>query len=77
MIEIRFDKTKDEVALLIWFLVDHSVFIHIIIMKKCLGYVYTSGVMTSAQSSVFHQIRFPIHHIFAQHKCSTQKKTYD
>jgi hypothetical protein len=43
-------------------------------MKKCLGYVYTSGVMTSAQSSVFHQIHFPIHHIFAQHKCSTQKK---
>jgi hypothetical protein len=27
MIEIRFDKTKDEVALLIWFLVDHSVHI--------------------------------------------------
>jgi hypothetical protein len=27
MIEIRFDKTKDEVALLIWFLVDHSVFV--------------------------------------------------
>jgi hypothetical protein len=26
MIEIRFDKTKNEVALLIWFLVDHSVF---------------------------------------------------
>jgi hypothetical protein len=26
MIEIRFHKTKDEVALLIWFLVDHSVF---------------------------------------------------
>jgi hypothetical protein len=26
MIEIRFDKTKDEVALLIWFLVDHSVY---------------------------------------------------
>jgi hypothetical protein len=25
MIETRFDKTKDEVALLIWFLVDHSV----------------------------------------------------
>jgi hypothetical protein len=25
MIEIRFDKTKNEVALLIWFLVDHSV----------------------------------------------------
>jgi hypothetical protein len=25
MIEIRFDKTKDEVALLIWLLVDHSV----------------------------------------------------
>jgi hypothetical protein len=25
MIEIHFDKTKDEVALLIWFLVDHSV----------------------------------------------------
>jgi hypothetical protein len=25
MIEIRFDKTKDEVAHLIWFLVDHSV----------------------------------------------------
>jgi hypothetical protein len=45
-------------------------------MKKCLGYVYTSGVMTSAPVStvIFHQIRFPIHHIFAQHKCSTQKK---
>jgi hypothetical protein len=27
MIEIRFDKTKDEVALLIWFLVDHTVLI--------------------------------------------------
>jgi hypothetical protein len=27
MMEIRFDKTKDEVALLIWFLVDHSVFL--------------------------------------------------
>jgi hypothetical protein len=27
MIEIRFDKTKDEAALLIWFLVDHSVHI--------------------------------------------------
>jgi hypothetical protein len=27
MIEIRFDKTKDEVALLIWFLVDHSVLV--------------------------------------------------
>jgi hypothetical protein len=26
MLEIRFDKTKDEVALLIWFLVDHSVY---------------------------------------------------
>jgi hypothetical protein len=26
MIEIRFDKTKDEVALLFWFLVDHTVF---------------------------------------------------
>jgi hypothetical protein len=26
MIEIRFDKTKDKVALLIWFLVDHSVY---------------------------------------------------
>jgi hypothetical protein len=25
MLEIRFDKTKYEVALLIWFLVDHSV----------------------------------------------------
>jgi hypothetical protein len=31
MMEIRFDKTKDEVALLIWFLVDHSVFTSIII----------------------------------------------
>jgi hypothetical protein len=30
MMEIRFDKTKDEVALLIWFLVDHSVFRYII-----------------------------------------------
>jgi hypothetical protein len=29
MIEIRFDKTKDEVALLIWFLVDHSVYTRI------------------------------------------------
>jgi hypothetical protein len=29
MIEIRFDKTKDEVALLIWFLVDHSVHINV------------------------------------------------
>jgi hypothetical protein len=28
MIEIRFDKTKDEAALLIWFLVDHSVFVN-------------------------------------------------
>jgi hypothetical protein len=28
MIEIRFDKTKDEVALLIWFLVDHSVLLN-------------------------------------------------
>jgi hypothetical protein len=27
MLEIRFDKTKDEVALLIWFLVDHSVYL--------------------------------------------------
>jgi hypothetical protein len=27
MIEIRFDKTKDEVALLIWFLDDHSVYL--------------------------------------------------
>jgi hypothetical protein len=27
MLEIRFDKTKDEVALLIWFLVGHSVLI--------------------------------------------------
>jgi hypothetical protein len=27
MIEIRFDKTKDEVALLIWFLVDHTVLV--------------------------------------------------
>jgi hypothetical protein len=26
MIEIRFDKTKNEVARLIWFLVDHSVY---------------------------------------------------
>jgi hypothetical protein len=31
MIEIRFDKTKDEVALLIWFLVDHSVLLDSII----------------------------------------------
>jgi hypothetical protein len=30
MIEIRFDKTKDEVALLIWFLVDHSVYVLLI-----------------------------------------------
>jgi hypothetical protein len=27
MLEIRFDKTKDEVALLIWFLFDHSVYL--------------------------------------------------
>jgi hypothetical protein len=26
MLEIRFDKTKDEVALLIWFLVGHSAY---------------------------------------------------
>jgi hypothetical protein len=30
MLEIRFDKTKDEVALLIWILVDHSVFYHVL-----------------------------------------------
>jgi hypothetical protein len=29
MMEIRFDKTKDEVALLIWFLVDHSVLLNL------------------------------------------------
>jgi hypothetical protein len=34
MLEIRFDKTKDEVALLIWFLVDHSVYLHEKIWKK-------------------------------------------
>jgi hypothetical protein len=31
MIEIRFDKTKDEVALLIWFLVDHSVLFSVLL----------------------------------------------
>jgi hypothetical protein len=36
MIEIRFDKTKDEVALLIWFLVDHSVYL---VIYHFLGYV--------------------------------------
>jgi hypothetical protein len=38
MIEIRFDKTKDEVALLIWFLVDHSVFrfVNPLLSKACL-----------------------------------------
>jgi hypothetical protein len=35
MIEIRFDKTKDEVALLIWFLVDHSVQSFRIILYLC------------------------------------------
>jgi hypothetical protein len=34
MLEIRFDKTKDEVALLIWFLVDHSVYLHEKNMEK-------------------------------------------
>jgi hypothetical protein len=34
MIEIRFDKTKDEVALLIWFLVDHSVLFQYILMNQ-------------------------------------------
>jgi hypothetical protein len=34
MIEIRFDKTKDEVALLIWFLVDHSVHNHYFVFRK-------------------------------------------
>jgi hypothetical protein len=34
MIEIRFDKTKDEVALLIWFLVDHSVCVANIVSTK-------------------------------------------
>jgi hypothetical protein len=29
MMEIRFDKTKDEVALLIWFLVDRSVYLNL------------------------------------------------
>jgi hypothetical protein len=33
MMEIRFDKTKDEVALLIWFLVDHSVCFHLLCDK--------------------------------------------
>jgi hypothetical protein len=36
MIEIRFDKTKDEVALLIWFLVDHSVHKHSTLEKSCI-----------------------------------------
>jgi hypothetical protein len=35
MIEIRFDKTKDEVALLIWFLVDHSVLVLVKFIKIC------------------------------------------
>jgi hypothetical protein len=34
MIEIRFDKTKNEVALLIWFLVDHSVLMFVVIARK-------------------------------------------
>jgi hypothetical protein len=37
MIEIRFDKTKDEVALLIWFLVDHSVENMITIKRKSIS----------------------------------------
>jgi hypothetical protein len=46
MIEIRFDKTKDEVALLIWFLVDHSV--HFTktrqgMFVKCSRNIYTNG----------------------------------
>jgi hypothetical protein len=39
MIEIRFDKTKDEVALLIWFLVDHSVYYNQCFLLLCLKYL--------------------------------------
>jgi hypothetical protein len=42
MIEIRFDKTKDEVALLIWFLVDHSVcikYFNKLHLLKCFFYL--------------------------------------
>jgi hypothetical protein len=42
MIEIRFDKTKDEVALLIWFLVDHSVH----------TYIHTSPICTYIQKYI-------------------------
>jgi hypothetical protein len=38
MIEIRFDKTKDEVALLIWFLVDHSVYKRLIEGEVYIGW---------------------------------------
>jgi hypothetical protein len=37
MIEIRFDKTRDEVALLIWFLVDHSVYKCLFIIVQNVG----------------------------------------
>jgi hypothetical protein len=51
MIEIRFDKTKDEVALLIWFLVDHSVYSYIITLQ-----CYRSGckiIFSISKSSKF------------------------
>jgi hypothetical protein len=38
MIEIRFDKTKDEVALLIWFLVDHSVVVLLVISHQLISH---------------------------------------
>jgi hypothetical protein len=40
MIEIRFDKTKDEVALLIWFLVDHSVYLGYLVGVFACNYIY-------------------------------------
>jgi hypothetical protein len=44
MIEIRFDKTKDEVALLIWFLVDHSVELLIILLQETEQPLYSSDL---------------------------------
>jgi hypothetical protein len=45
MIEIRFDKTKDEVALLIWFLVDHSVYV--VLYSKGLFYAHVLSLSLS------------------------------
>jgi hypothetical protein len=52
MIEIRFDKTKDEVALLIWFLVDHSV----LVRHKILYIMYHGHYLISIPSGDFKSV---------------------